>query len=142
MIAKINPDLRVRFSTSHPKDITNDVLMVIKKYENVCNYIHLPAQSGNSRILKKMNRKYSVEFYKEVILKLKEAKPNIQISSDFIIGFPEETNKDFEETLKLIDEIEFTQSYSFIYSERPGTKAASISDELSNSEKTERLKIN
>ena len=72
---------------------------------------------------------------------IKEAKPNIQISSDFIIGFPEETNKDFEETLKLIDEIEFTQSYSFIYSERPGTKAASINDELSNSEKKERLKI-
>ena len=140
-LSEITDLKRIRYTTSHPINMTDDLIKSHKDNDKLMPFLHLPVQSGSNNILKKMNRKYSVEFYKEVILKLKEAKPNIQISSDFIIGFPEETNKDFEETLKLIDEIEFTQSYSFIYSERPGTKAASINDELSNSEKTERLKI-
>ena len=132
---------RIRYTTSHPINMTDDLILTHKDNAKLMPFLHLPVQSGSNNILKKMNRKYSVEFYKEVILKLREAKPNIQISSDFIIGFPEETNKDFEETLNLVDDIKFTQSYSFIYSERPGTKAALINDEVTSNEKNERLKI-
>ena len=124
MTAKINPDLRVRFSTSHPKDITTDVLNVIKNYENVCNYIHLPAQSGNSRILKKMNRTYDREWYlnkgddiKTIIGK------DCGISSDFITGFCSETEDEHGDTLTLMDNVIYDYSYMFYYSERPGTLA-------------------
>ena len=132
---------RIRYTTSHPINMTDDLIKCHKENDKLMPFLHLPVQSGSNNILKKMNRKYSVEFYKEVISKLKEAKPNIQISSDFIVGFPEETNKEFEETLKLVEEVKFTQSYSFIYSERPGTKAAAISDKVLSKEKTERLRM-
>ena len=124
MTAKISPDLRVRFSTSHPKDITIDVLNVIKDYENVCNYIHLPAQSGNSRILKKMNRTYDREWY---INKVKDIKTIVGsecgISSDFITGFCSETEEEHHDTLSLMDNVIYDYSYMFYYSERPGTLA-------------------
>ena len=124
MTAKISPDLRVRFSTSHPKDITIDVLNVIKNYENVCNYIHLPAQSGNSRILKKMNRTYDREWY---INKVKDIKTIVGsecgISSDFITGFCSETEEEHYDTLSLMDNVIYDYSYMFYYSERPGTLA-------------------
>ena len=124
MIAKINPDLRVRFSTSHPKDITNDVLMVIKKYENVCNYIHLPAQSGNSRILKKMNRTYDRDWYLNKIHDIKKiVGKDCGISSDFITGFCSETEKEHNDTLSLMDNVIYDYSYMYYYSERPGTLA-------------------
>ena len=124
MIAKINPDLRVRFSTSHPKDITNDVLMVIKKYENVCNYIHLPAQSGNSRILKKMNRTYDRDWYLNKIHDIKKiVGKDCGISSDFITGFCSETEDDHKDTLSLMDNVIYDYSYMYYYSERPGTLA-------------------
>ena len=124
MIAKINPDLRVRFSTSHPKDITNDVLMVIKKYENVCNYIHLPAQSGNSRILKKMNRTYDRDWYLNKIHDIKKiVGKDCGISSDFITGFCSETEDEHKDTLSLMDNVIYDYSYMYYYSERPGTLA-------------------
>ena len=114
IVAKISPDLRIRFSTSHPKDITIDVLNVIKKYENVCNYIHLPAQSGNSRILKKMNRTYDREWYLD---KIKDIKINLgddfAISSDFITGFCSEKEKEHNDTLTLMDKVVYDYSYMF-----------------------------
>ena len=124
MTAKINPDLRVRFSTSHPKDITTDVLNVIKNYENVCNYIHLPAQSGNSRILKKMNRTYDREWYLNKVDDIKTIiGKDCGISSDFITGFCSETEDEHGDTLTLMDNVIYDYSYMFYYSERPGTLA-------------------
>ena len=124
MVAKISPDLRIRFSTSHPKDITKDVLKVIKKYENVCNYIHLPAQSGNSRILKKMNRTYDRDWYLNKVNDIKTIiGSECGISSDFITGFCSETENEHNDTLSLMDNVIYDYSYMFYYSERPGTLA-------------------
>ena len=124
MVAKINSDLRIRFSTSHPKDITKDVLEVIKSNENVCNYIHLPAQSGNSRILKMMNRTYDRDWYINKVMDIKNILGNeCGISSDFIAGFCSETEKEHQDTLSLMDEVIYDYSYMFYYSERPGTLA-------------------
>ena len=124
MIAKINSDLRIRFSTSHPKDITKDVLEVIKSNENICNYIHLPAQSGNSRILKMMNRTYDRDWYLNKVMDIKNVLGNeCGISSDFIAGFCSETEKEHQDTLSLMDEVIYDYSYMFYYSERPGTLA-------------------
>ena len=124
MISKISSDLRIRFSTSHPKDITKDVLEVIKSNENVCNYIHLPAQSGNSRILKMMNRTYDRDWYLNKVMDIKNILGNeCGISSDFIAGFCSETEKEHQDTLSLMDEVIYDYSYMFYYSERPGTLA-------------------
>ena len=124
MVAKINSDLRIRFSTSHPKDITKDVLEVIKSNENVCNYIHLPAQSGNSRILKMMNRTYDRDWYLNKVMDIKNILGNeCGISSDFIAGFCSETEKEHQDTLSLMDEVIYDYSYMFYYSERLGTLA-------------------
>ena len=124
MTANISPDLRIRFSTSHPKDITSDVLSVIKKYENVCNYIHLPAQSGNSRILKKMNRTYDRNWYLNKINDIRSIIGNsCGISSDFITGFCSESESEHLDTLSLMDNVIYDYSYMFYYSERPGTLA-------------------
>jgi tRNA-2-methylthio-N6-dimethylallyladenosine synthase len=121
----INPELRVRFSTSHPKDITDEVLYTIKKYDNICNYIHLPAQSGSSRILEMMNRTYDREWYLERISKIKEIfGEDCGISHDMIAGFCTETDEDHQMTLSLMDEVIFDFGYMFYYSERPGTPAA------------------
>ena len=141
MVAKINPDLRIRFSTSHPKDITNDVLKIIKKYENVCNYIHLPAQSGNSRILKMMNRTYDRPWYLNKIKNIKEVLgDNCGISSDFITGFCSETENEHKDTLSLMDEVIYDYSYMFYYSERPGTMAQrKYNDDISLEIKKRRL---
>ena len=124
MTANISPDLRIRFSTSHPKDITSDVLSVIKKYDNVCNYIHLPAQSGNSRILKKMNRTYDRNWYLDKINDIRSIVGNsCGISSDFITGFCSESESEHLDTLSLMDNVIYDYSYMFYYSERPGTLA-------------------
>ena len=141
MVALINPDLRIRFSTSHPKDITDDVLHVIKKYENICNYIHLPAQSGNNRILKLMNRTYTREWYLNKIKSIRNIVGNdCGISSDFISGFCSETNKEHKDTLSLMDNIKYDYSYTFSYSEREGTMAErKFSDDIPNNIKQKRL---
>jgi len=125
MVAQIHPDLRIRFSTSHPKDITDEVLKAISCYENICNYIHLPAQSGNSRILKLMNRTYTREWYLDRIKAIRNIiGKDCGISSDWITGFCTETEEDHKETLSLMEDVKFDFSYMFAYSERPGTPAA------------------
>lgn len=123
-VALVNPILRVRFSTSHPKDITDEVIFTIAKYPNVCNYIHLPVQSGSSRILDLMNRTYDNTWYKQKIDRIYEIIPDCAISSDIITGFCTENEEDHIETLELIDYAQFSLSYMFSYSERPGTPAA------------------
>lgn len=124
MVALVHPDLRVRFSTSHPKDITDEVLHTIAKYENICNYIHLPVQSGNSRVLKLMNRTYDIEWYKERVESIYRIIPDCAISADIITGFCTETEEDHQDTLAIIEYSKYTMSYMFYYSERPGTMAA------------------
>lgn len=124
MVAKVDPELRVRFSTSHPKDITDDVLYTMKRHENICNYIHLPAQSGNSRVLELMNRTYSREWYIKKIDAIRAIiGEECGISSDMISGFCTETEEEHNDTLSLMDYARYDFSYMFIYSERPGTLA-------------------
>lgn len=124
MVAKIHPLLRVRFSTSHPKDITDEVLYTMAAYENICNYIHLPVQSGSSRILQLMNRTYSREWYINKVNRIKEILPDCGITSDIISGFCTETEKDHADTLSMMEYCEYDMSYMYFYSERPGTLAA------------------
>ncbi len=124
MTALVHPDLRVRFSTSHPKDITDEVLHTMARYENICNYIHLPVQSGNSRVLKLMNRTYDREWYLERVNRIREIIPDCGISSDIIAGFCSETEDEHRDTLSIIDICRFDFSYMYEYSERPGTLAA------------------
>ena len=124
LVAQVHPDLRVRFSTSHPKDITDEVLYTIRKYENICNYIHLPVQSGNSRILKLMNRTYDREWYLERVSSIYRIIPDCTISADIITGFCSETEEEHQDTLSIMKASGYTMSYMFYYSERPGTLAA------------------
>ena len=138
---KYNELERIRYTTSHPKDMTDDLIECYSSCKKLMPFVHLPIQSGSDKILKLMNRKHTVEDYLNIYNKLKKINQQIEFSSDFIIGYPGETEKDFEETLKLVEEIKFTQSYSFIYSERPGTKAASEEDEISIKVKKERLSV-
>jgi tRNA-2-methylthio-N6-dimethylallyladenosine synthase len=123
MVAEINPDLRVRFSTSHPKDMTDDVLHVMAKYENICPYIHLPVQSGNTEVLARMNRGYSREWYLERIAAIKQIIPDCAISTDIITGFCGETDAEHDETVSLMKEVAYDFAYMFKYSERPKTLA-------------------
>jgi tRNA-2-methylthio-N6-dimethylallyladenosine synthase len=123
-VAQISPLLRVRFSTSHPKDITDDVLFTITKYENICNYIHLPVQSGSSRILQLMNRTYSREWYIAKVNRIKEIIPDCGLSTDMITGFCTETEEDHQESLSLMRYCQYDLAYMYFYSERPGTLAA------------------
>jgi tRNA-2-methylthio-N6-dimethylallyladenosine synthase len=140
-VALISPELRVRFSTSHPKDITDEVLYTIKKYDNICNYIHLPAQSGSSRILGLMNRTYTREWYLERIQKIREILgEDCGVSHDMIAGFCTETEEDHQQTLSLMDEVVFDYGYMFFYSERPGTPAAkNLKDDVSLEDKKRRV---
>ncbi|MCB0570055.1 MAG: tRNA (N6-isopentenyl adenosine(37)-C2)-methylthiotransferase MiaB [Phaeodactylibacter sp.] len=124
MVAQLDPNLRVRFSTSHPKDITDEVLFAMSQYENICNYIHLPVQSGNSRILELMNRTYSREWYMNKVRRIYEIIPDCAISSDIITGFCSETEAEHQDTLSMIEFANYSMSYMFFYSERPGTLAA------------------
>jgi tRNA-2-methylthio-N6-dimethylallyladenosine synthase len=123
-VAQVSPLLRVRFSTSHPKDITDDVLFTIKKYENICNYIHLPVQSGSSRVLQLMNRTYSREWYIAKVDRIRELIPDCGLSTDMITGFCTETEEDHQQTLSLFDYCKYDLAYLYFYSERPGTLAA------------------
>lgn len=123
MVAKISPDLRIRYSTSNPRDMTDDVLHVMAKYDNICKYIHLPVQSGSSRVLEMMNRGYTREFYMERINAIRRILPDCGISSDIITGFCSETEEDHQQTLSLMEWAEYDFSYMFAYSERPKTLA-------------------
>ena len=140
-VAGIHPELRVRFSTSHPKDITDDVLLTMKKHDNICKYIHLPVQSGSTRILERMNRGYTREWYLQKIARIREILgPGCGISSDMITGFCSETEKDHQDTLHLMDAVKFDFAYMFAYSERQGTPAAKkFSDDVPLDAKKRRL---
>jgi tRNA-2-methylthio-N6-dimethylallyladenosine synthase len=123
-VALVHLDLRVRFSTSHPKDITEEVLRTIAKYENICKYIHLPVQSGSTRVLQLMNRTYTREWYIAKVNQVKNIIPECGISSDIIAGFCTESEEDHDDTLSIMEHSNYDMSYMFIYSERPGTLAA------------------
>ncbi|MEQ9442597.1 MAG: tRNA (N6-isopentenyl adenosine(37)-C2)-methylthiotransferase MiaB [Cyclobacteriaceae bacterium] len=142
MVAQVHPDLRIRFSTSHPKDITDEVLYTMKKYDNICKYIHLPAQSGNSRVLELMNRTYSRAWYMERVDAIRRILgQECGISSDMIAGFCTEAEEEHQETLSLMDYVQYDFSYMFYYSERPGTLAArKYADDIELPIKKRRLK--
>ncbi|MGA9651613.1 tRNA (N6-isopentenyl adenosine(37)-C2)-methylthiotransferase MiaB [Pedobacter sp.] len=138
--ALVNPDLRVRFSTSHPKDITDEVLHTIAKYDNICNYIHLPVQSGNTRVLELMNRTYTREWYINRIDAIKNIIPGCAISTDIIAGFCTETEEEHQDTLSMLDYVKYDFAYNFTYSERPGTLAArKLEDDIPEEVKKRRL---
>lgn len=139
-VAQISPELRVRFSTSNPRDMTDEVINVMEQYENICNYIHLPVQSGSSTILSKMNRGHDREWYLERIKKIREKIPDIGLSTDVITGFCGETDADHQETMSLMKSVAFDFAYMFFYSERPGTPAAkALPDNVSLEIKKQRL---
>lgn len=140
-VAQISPDLRVRFSTSHPKDITDDVLRTMARYENICKYIHLPVQSGNTRILQLMNRTYTREWYMAKVDRIREILPDCGISSDVIAGFCTETEEEHSDTLSIMEYSRYDMSYMFFYSERPGTLAQRrYKDDIPEEIKKRRLK--
>jgi tRNA-2-methylthio-N6-dimethylallyladenosine synthase len=139
LVAAIDGIDRIRFTTSHPIEFTDDIIDVYRDTPELVSFLHLPVQSGSDRILTLMKRSHTALEYKSTIRKLLAARPAMQMSSDFIIGFPGETQQDFEQTMKLIGEINFDTSFSFIYSARPGTPAADLPDDVSDEEKKERL---
>lgn len=131
MINEVHGIERIRFLTSHPKDLSDELIDVMAECDKVCKNLHLPFQSGSNKILKSMNRKYTQEKYLKLVNKLKAKIPNITLSTDIIVGFPGETEEDFEETLKVVREVQFDQGYTFIYSKRDGTKAATMENQVS-----------
>ena len=140
MTALVHPDLRVRFSTSHPKDMTDDVLHVIARYDNICKYIHLPVQSGNSRVLELMNRTYDRPWYAQRIEAIRRILPTATVSSDIITGFCSETEEEHQDTLSIVEWADFSMSFMFFYSERPGTLAArKYADDVPEEVKRRRL---
>ena len=130
---------RIRFVTSHPWNFTDEMIDIISKYKNIMPYIHLPLQSGSNEILKKMNRRYTKEEYLTLFKKMKEKIPNVSITTDIIVGFPNETEEDFKETLDVVKTCEYDGAYTFIFSPRIGTPAAKMSDIVTKEEKEERL---
>jgi tRNA-2-methylthio-N6-dimethylallyladenosine synthase len=139
-VAQISPSLRIRFSTSHPKDITDKVLHTMKAHDNICKYIHLPVQSGSTRILQLMNRTYTREWYLAKVKRIKEIMPDCAISADIITGFCTETEQDHEDTLDIMRQSQYEYSYMFAYSERPGTLAAKrYTDDVPDEIKKRRL---
>ena len=140
LVAGAAPEMRVRFTTSNPEDLSDEIIVTMASYANICNHIHLPVQSGSNKILKLMNRKYTREWYLDRIAKIREAMPDCGISSDMFTGFHNETEEDFEETLSLMREVGFDSSFMFKYSERPGTFAAKhLPDNVSEEVKIDRL---
>jgi tRNA-2-methylthio-N6-dimethylallyladenosine synthase len=138
-VAEIPGIERLRYTTSHPREFTPRLIEVYAKMPQLVNHVHLPVQSGSDRVLAAMKRGYTVLEYKSIVRRLRAARPAISVSSDFIVGFPGETEMDFEATLKLIDEVAFDSSFSFLYSPRPGTPAAELADGTPHEVKLERL---
>ncbi len=138
LLRKINDiegDFRIRFMTSHPKDCTEELLTAMSECEKVAHHLHLPVQSGNDRVLKVMNRRYTSEDYMKLVVSAKEKMPDVSLTSDIIVGFPGETYEEFLDTLKLIKQVEYRSLFTFIYSARPGTPAAEMPDNVSRAEK-------
>jgi tRNA-2-methylthio-N6-dimethylallyladenosine synthase len=140
-VAAIDGIDRIRFTTSHPVEFTDSLIQAYAEVPKLASYLHLPVQHGSDRILAAMKRGHTTLEYKQKIRKLREARPDISLSSDFIIGFPGETDKDFEQLMNLIAEMQFDQSFSFVYSARPGTPAASLADDTPMAVKKERLRL-
>ena len=138
-LEKIDGLLRIRYTTSHPTDMSDDLIKAHKKSKKLMPLLHLPVQSGSDKILKKMNRNHSIQFYKNILDKLKRANPKIKFSSDFIIGYPNETKEDFKKSLELLKDVGFIQTFSFLYSQRPGTPATNL-DQVGIEEKRNRLR--
>ena len=138
-IAKIKKLKRIRYTSPHPQDITKYLLNVMNKYNNICNYIHLPLQAGSNKILKRMNRTYTREYFIELVETIRKIIPNIGLSTDIIVGFPGETDQDFNETLNLMKEVKFDSAFNFKYSPRPGTKASEYEDQVNEKVKQVRL---
>lgn len=140
MVAWISPELRVRFATNHPKDISDELIETMARYDNICNHIHLPVQSGSDRLLEKMRRRYTAEWYLERVAKIREVLPGCGITTDVIAGFCSETEEDHQQTLELFRKVGFDYAYMFYYSERPGTLAARhYPDDVPLDVKTRRL---
>lgn len=138
-LCTIEGDFKIKFMTSHPMDLGDDLIKVMKKEDKVAKALHLPVQSGSSRILAKMNRYYDIKHYMSIIKKLKHAIPNIALSTDIIVGFPGETEKDFNQTLKLLKKVKYDQVFAFMYSKRTGTPAATFEGQIDDKEKNIRL---
>ncbi len=134
-VAKVEGVERIRFMTSHPKDISEELLLVMSRHHNICKQLHLPVQCGNNRVLKSMNRGYTREKYFTLIDKAREYMPDITISTDIIVGFPGETNEEFEDTIDLLEKVRYDTVFSFIYSKRSGTPAAEMADVITPEEK-------
>lgn len=139
LVAAIDGIDRLRYTTSHPIEFTDDIVEVYRDTPELVSFLHLPIQSGSDRVLTMMKRNHTALEYKAIIRKLREVRPEIQISSDFIVGFPGETAEDFEQTMKIIEQVNFDMSFSFIYSARPGTPAADLPDDVTEEEKKARL---
>ena len=139
MIDNIDGLKRIRFMTSHPKDLSDDLIKTIAQSKHICEHIHLPVQYGSDRILQKMNRVYTVDKYRQLVKKIREQIPNVSLTTDLIVGFPTETAQDFEETLEFLKEIKFDAAYTFIYSKRSGTPAATFEGQVDDALKHERL---
>ena len=138
-INAIDGDFRIRFMTSHPKDCTDELLIAMAECEKVCHHLHLPVQSGSDEILKRMNRRYTSEKYLSLIKRARELMPDIELTSDIIVGFPGETYKDFEDTLRLVEKVGYYSLFTFIYSKRTGTPAATMPDDTTRAEKSKRF---
>jgi len=138
-VAGVTGVKRIRYTSPHPQDINEELLAVMKKYDNICNYIHLPLQAGSDRILKRMNRTYTKEHFIELSLKIRDYLPNAGISTDIIVGFPGETDNDFEDTINVMNKVNFDSAYTFKYSPRKGTKATEYDDQIEESIKQDRL---
>ena len=138
-IAEIPLLKRIRYTSPHPRDITDKLLHTMSKYENICNYIHLPLQSGSNKILKRMNRTYTKSEFLDLALNIRKTLPNVGISTDIIVGFPGETDQDFNETIDIMEKIKFDSAFNFKYSTRPGTKASEYDDQIDELIKQERL---
>ncbi len=138
-LAKIDGLERIRYTTSHPRDMSDDLIAIHGSERKLMPFLHLPVQSGSDETLKRMNRKHDAAFYLDIIARLRKARPDIAFSSDFIVGFPGETDKDFDATMTLVEKVQFAQAYSFKYSPRPGTPAASDDRQVDEAVKDERL---
>ncbi|MGA0099310.1 MAG: tRNA (N6-isopentenyl adenosine(37)-C2)-methylthiotransferase MiaB, partial [Steroidobacteraceae bacterium] len=141
LVARLSGIERIRFTTSHPLEFTDSLVEAYAEVPKLASYLHLPVQSGSDRVLAMMKRGYTALEYKQKIRRLREARPGISLSSDFIVGFPGETERDFEQTLQLVADVGFDQSFSFIYSRRPGTPAAALEDDVPREVKQRRLEL-
>ncbi|MDB2447565.1 tRNA (N6-isopentenyl adenosine(37)-C2)-methylthiotransferase MiaB [Gammaproteobacteria bacterium] len=141
IISHIDGIERIRYTTSHPLDMTDDLIEVYQYVPQLVSQLHLPVQSGSNRILEKMKRNYTIDIFLDAVERIKSYRPDLRVSSDFIVGFPGETDHDFQQTISLVNEVKFDSSFSFIYSKRPGTPASKLEDNTSQDEKKERLKI-